>query len=213
MNDLIDDNELLAQPLSRSEQHFVAEYCINGYNATKAYQSAHPKASPETARSNGYRMLTKAHIVRAIDDFCIRSVDGRQAILKKRIVDILEVQAFYKITDIMDIKTGRIKMTNEELEAAGLTAVIESVNEKNTKDAKSIEYRFSDRLAAIDMLCRIVGLYDTKLTRGGLGESENVVGVILGVGKIPIEEWNARGRAKSDELASQVLGKSGLLRP
>ncbi len=210
MDDQINNDEPVVKPLSRSEQHFVSEYCLNGYNATKAYQSAHPKATITTAMANGHRLLKKDEIKRAVDDFCRKSVSGRQEILRKRITDILEVQAFYKITDIMDIKTGQIKMTNKELEAAGLTAVIESVNEKNTKDAKSIEYRFSDRLAAIEMLCRIVGLLDTK--GPGNGKSVNhdgeVIGVIYGVKKIDEEVWNQQEQQKRFEEAKGILGSS-----
>lgn len=41
---------------------FALEYLANGYNATAAYRSVHPKCSQRTAEVNGSRLLRKAEV-------------------------------------------------------------------------------------------------------------------------------------------------------
>lgn len=48
--------------LTPAQQHFVSEY-LTSWNATTAYATAYPRASLETARRNGHKLLTKTDIL------------------------------------------------------------------------------------------------------------------------------------------------------
>lgn len=52
--------------LTAVQAAFVLAYTANGYNATRAYQSARPQASKEVAAVNGHRMLRVDKVARAI---------------------------------------------------------------------------------------------------------------------------------------------------
>ena len=48
--------------LTQVQELFALEYLANGYNATAAYRSVHPKCSQRTAEVNGSRLLRKAEV-------------------------------------------------------------------------------------------------------------------------------------------------------
>jgi len=53
--------------LNNKHNAFIEAYLINGYNATDAYLTAYPKATYETANTNGTRLLGKACIKEVIE--------------------------------------------------------------------------------------------------------------------------------------------------
>jgi hypothetical protein len=50
------------EKLTHGAERFALEYLANGYNATAAYRSVHPKCSQRTAEVNGCRLLRKAEV-------------------------------------------------------------------------------------------------------------------------------------------------------
>lgn len=58
-----DQNESAATARQTNrEEMFALEYLANGYNATAAYRSLHPKCTQRTAEVNGCRLLRKAEV-------------------------------------------------------------------------------------------------------------------------------------------------------
>jgi phage terminase small subunit len=52
----------IAQELTKNNELIALEYLANGYNATAAYRSVHPRCSQRTAEVNGSRLLRKAEV-------------------------------------------------------------------------------------------------------------------------------------------------------
>jgi phage terminase small subunit len=55
-------HETTAPELKKNDELIALEYLANGYNATAAYRSVHPKCSQRTAEVNGSRLLRKAEV-------------------------------------------------------------------------------------------------------------------------------------------------------
>lgn len=73
--------------LTHREQLFVLEYLANGYNATAAYRSVHPKCSQRTAEVEGSRTLRKPAVSAFIDQkrrerFRRLQMDGDEALAR-----------------------------------------------------------------------------------------------------------------------------------
>jgi len=48
--------------LTQVQELFALEYLANGYNATAAYKTTHPRCAQRTAEVNGSRLLRKAEV-------------------------------------------------------------------------------------------------------------------------------------------------------
>lgn len=55
------------KPISDADERFALEYLANGYNATRAYLSAHPKAKDRTGHVEGGRLLRKPSVAAFIE--------------------------------------------------------------------------------------------------------------------------------------------------
>jgi hypothetical protein len=84
--------------LNELEERFLNHYLNNGFNATQAYISIKPKASYETAKTEGNLMAKKPQVVMGIEK---RLAEERQKeeIKKSEIVTKLKTLMYECITD------------------------------------------------------------------------------------------------------------------
>ena len=54
--------QTIDKPITPNDFEFLNHWLINEHNASKAYQRVHPNASPETAKVEGCRILTKPNV-------------------------------------------------------------------------------------------------------------------------------------------------------
>ena len=137
------------------QKRFVEEYLID-LNATQAAIRA--GYSPETAKEIGAQNLTKLNISAAIAK-AMAERSKRTGVNQDRIVLELAKIAFVNPADV--------DISNPETATADDAAAIQSVKVKrfSTKDGGGTEreIRFHDKIRALELLGRHVGMWNDKL--------------------------------------------------
>ena len=141
------------------QKRFVEEYLID-LNATQAAIRA--GYSPDTAKEIGAQNLTKLNISAAIAK-AMAERSKRTGVNQDRIVLELAKIAFVNPAEFTDVENGAI-LGNASPDD---TAAIQSVKVKrfSTKDGDGTEreIRFHDKLRALELLGRHVGMWNDKL--------------------------------------------------
>ncbi len=164
---------MAGKKLTIKEQLFVDYYLSNGFNATQATISA--GYSEKTARSIGYRLLTKVHIREAIMEQMTPYGVVTQKILQ-RVMDI----ALLDMSDFAEVSEGGevISKPFDQL-PEGATKLIKGIEEKQiikeSKDGQTLtkyntlKYILCDPQKAHDQMIKILSLATDKIdiTSGG----------------------------------------------
>lgn len=130
-------------------------------NATQAAIRA--GYSPDTAKSIGYENLTKPDI-RAHIDRAMAERSRRTGVNADRVIQELAKIAFVNATDVIDPKTATVK----ENALPEDTAAIQSVKVKTFgEDGLEREIKMADKLRALEMLGRHLGMFKDKLELSG----------------------------------------------
>ena len=167
--------------MTEKQKRFIEEYLID-LNATQAAIRA--GYSPDTAKSIGSENLTKpdikAQIARAMAE---RS--RRTGVNADRVVMELAKIAFVNANDVIDPKTATIK----EGALPEDTAAIQSVKVKTFgEDGLEREIKMADKLKALELLGKHLGMFRDKLEVSGTLETE---------------------KTKLDDLLQQMRGGDG----
>lgn len=91
---------VIPESLEPAEFAFCLEYLANGFNATQAYQKSHPQANAMTARTEGYRCLTKPHIRAHINEQLEKAwkplqMGGEQALARVARIAAADIRDLY----------------------------------------------------------------------------------------------------------------------
>jgi phage terminase small subunit len=166
--------------LSTNQQRFVVEYTIDR-NATRAYLRAFGPCAYGTARTEGSRLLTNPDIAAEIEaakreHLRTCRIDARRVLRELAAVAFMDLGNFYVQDQFTGLPMPRnwqdipptarralraVKVKRRRLRGAG-PDVIDEVEE--------IEFKFADKLAALDRLCKYLGL-----TKGGAALEELLV--------------------------------------
>ena len=167
--------------MTKKQKRFIEEYLID-LNATQAAIRA--GYSPDTAKSIGSENLTKpditAQIARAMAE---RS--RRTGVNADRVIMELAKIAFVNANDVIDPKTATIK----EGALPEDNAAIQSVKVKTFgEDGLEREIKMADKLKALELLGKHLGMFRDKLEVSGTLETE---------------------KTKLDDLLQQMRGGDG----
>lgn len=159
------DIESEVNHVTRKQKRFIEEYLID-LNATQAAIRA--GYSPDTAKSIGSENLTKpdiqAHIARAMAE---RS--RRTGVNADRVVMELAKIAFVNANEVIDPKTATIR----EDALPEDTAAIQSVKVKTFgEDGLEREIKMADKLRALELLGKHLGMFKDKVELSGSLEAE-----------------------------------------
>ena len=157
----------LPKKLTAKQHVFVAAYVANGFNATKAAQSA--GYSEATAYSQGSRLLKNVEIKAAVDAFLDAATMGAKEVLYR-----LTLQGRGDIGDIWDESIGGVDWAKARAE--NKTCLIKKVKRKTTRivhrddpdeDVIEEEVEFHNPQFALHLLGKQHGLFVDK-TEGTL---------------------------------------------
>lgn len=167
--------------MTKKQKRFIEEYLID-LNATQAAIRA--GYSPDTAKSIGSENLTKpdikAQIARAMAE---RS--RRTGVNADRVVMELAKIAFVNANDVIDAETATLKPDALPED----TAAIQSVKVKTFgEDGLEREIKMADKLKALELLGKHLGMFRDKLEVSGTLETE---------------------KTKLDDLLQQMRGGDG----
>lgn len=146
--------------MTKKQKRFIEEYLID-LNATQAAIRA--GYSPDTAKAIGCENLTKPDI-RAYIDRAMAERSKRTGVNADRVVQELAKIAFVNATEVIDPKTATVK----EDALPEDTAAIQSVKVKTFgEDGLEREIKMADKLKALEMLGRHLGMFKDKLELSG----------------------------------------------
>lgn len=155
--------------LTPDQERFVEEYLID-LNATQAYRRAFPGCTYKTARSEGSRFLAKPSIVLEVQ--AAKQERRRQSKVKAdKVIRELARIAFADIGAACDLSADEVRplpprqipldtrraMTTLKLKRRRVLG-----NDEASYEVEVFEYRFADKVAALDKLARHLGLFQEK---------------------------------------------------
>ena len=167
--------------MTKKQKRFIEEYLID-LNATQAAIRA--GYSPDTAKSIGSENLTKPDIQARIAK-AMAERSRRTGVNADRVVMELAKIAFVNASDVIDADTATLKpdATPED------TAAIQSVKVKTFgEDGLEREIKMADKLKALELLGKHLGMFKDKVELSGSLETE---------------------KTKLDDLIQQMRGGGG----
>lgn len=167
--------------MTKKQKRFVEEYLID-LNATQAAIRA--GYSPDTAKSIGSENLTKPDIQARIAK-AMAERSKRTGVNADRVVMELAKIAFVNAGDVIDAATATVKPDA----ARDDTAAIQSVKVKTFgEDGLEREIKMADKLKALELLGKHLGMFKDKVELSGALETE---------------------KTKLDDLIQQMRGGDG----
>lgn len=146
--------------MTKKQKRFCEEYLID-LNATQAAIRA--GYSPDTAKAIGCENLTKPDI-RAHIDRVMAERSRRTGVNADRVIQELAKIAFVNATDVIDPKTATVK----ENALPEDMAAIQSVKVKTFgEDGLEREIKMADKLKALELLGRHLGMFKDKVELSG----------------------------------------------
>lgn len=152
--------------MTKKQKRFIEEYLID-LNATQAAIRA--GYSPDTAKSIGSENLTKPDIQARIAK-AMAERSRRTGVNADRVVMELAKLAFVNADDVIDTETATLKPSVARED----TAAIQSVKVKTFgEDGLEREIKMADKLKALELLGRHLGMWNDKLQVSGMKEEQS----------------------------------------
>lgn len=155
--------------LTAKQKRFIEEYLID-LNATQAAIRA--GYSVESAKEIGCENLTKPNIQQVIEkQMAERS--KRTGVNQDRVITELARIAFVNPSDVIDSSDATIKETASEDDLACIQSVKVKISEGEKGSLTEREIRLNDKIKALEMLGRHLGMFKDKV------ELEGKIGVTI----------------------------------
>ena len=141
--------------MTDKQRRFADEYLID-LNATRAYKAAYPSVKrDETARANASRMLTNANVQEYIKEH-MQARQERTKITQDMVLREIAAIAFADINDVVEIKDGSVFLADTGELTPEQRKIIAGVKEGKA----GVEIKFFDRLRALELLGKHLGMFD-----------------------------------------------------
>ncbi len=154
--------------LTPKQKIFADEYLID-LNATRAYKVAYPRVKKDTvAATNGGRLLRNAEVENYIDER-MKEREKRTEITQDRVLQELAKLGFFDIRKLFDDSGKPLDITGLDDETAACIAGLEvmDVYEGTGEDKEFAgyvkKYKLSDKLKALELLGRHLGMFKDKM--------------------------------------------------
>lgn len=161
--------------MTKKQKRFVEEYLVD-LNATQAAIRAGYKAgSAQRASEIGSELLQKTPVSEAIQQ-AMAERSRRTGVNADRVVQELAKIAFVNAIEVIDPKTATVK----ENASSDDTAAIQSVKVKTFgEDGLEREIKMADKLKALELLGRHMGMFKDKVEVSGLEKEKSKLDNIL----------------------------------
>ena len=156
--------------LTDKQRKFVSEYLVD-LNATQAAIRA--GFSQKTARAQGQRLLTNVYIANAIAAAQAKR-EKRTEITQDRVVQELARIAFGNSRSVMSWTASGMRLRNSDDLTEDEAAIVSEVRETTTKDGGSMALKTHDKLKALELLGKHLGMFEKKSEDP---EAEEVAGI------------------------------------
>lgn len=170
--------------LTEKQQRFVNEYLID-LNATQAAIRA--GYSPDTAMEQGYQLLQKTSVSNAISQ-AIAHRSRRTGITQDRVLQELAKVAFVNANDVIDLDSATVRQNAAEEDLACIQAVKVKTSESEMGSSSEREIKLADKLRALELLGKHLGLFDKRDQNNGNGEKNNLLEAIAATEEINTDD-------------------------
>ncbi|KJJ66565.1 MULTISPECIES: terminase small subunit [Clostridia] len=158
--------------LTPKQKIFADEYLID-LNATRAYKVAYPRVRKDTvAATNGGRLLRNAEVENYIQER-MKEREKRTEITQDRVLQELAKLGFFDIRRLFDDSGKPLDITGLDDETAACIAGLEvmDVYEGTGEDKEFVgyvkKYKLSDKLKALELIGRHLGMFKDKIELSG----------------------------------------------
>ena len=147
----------MAAGMTEKQRRFCDEYLVD-LNATRAYMAAYPSVKKEaSAHACAAKLLRNATVKKYLKE----RQDARRERVEIRQDDVLRELAsiaFVDVTEFVSVKDGKICIADTDGLPPEKRHIISGIKEGRN----GIEVSFYDRLKALELLCRHLGILDQK---------------------------------------------------
>lgn len=150
--------------MTKKQKRFVEEYLID-LNATQAAIRA--GYSPDTAGSIGNENLKKPEICACVEKVMAER-SKRTGVCADRVVQELAKIAFLNLRDVIDPKTAAVREDASDEDTAALQSIKVKKSYSETGESIEREAKAADKLKALELLGRHLGMWNDKLDVNGV---------------------------------------------
>lgn len=150
--------------MTKKQKRFVEEYLID-LNATQAAIRA--GYSPDTAGSIGNENLKKPEICACVEK-AMAERSKRTGVCADRVVQELAKIAFLNLRDVIDPKTAAVREDASDEDTAALQSIKVKKLYSETGESIEREAKAADKLKALELLGRHLGMWNDKLDVNGV---------------------------------------------
>jgi len=162
--------------LNEKQQRFVDEYLVD-LNATKAAIRA--GYAPQTAAQAGYKLVHKGLVSAAIARAQAER-SRRTGIAADRVLQELARVAFVDPAKIINMDTAEVLPNVTEDDRTVISGIKVKIMISETGNMTEREVKFCDKLKALDMLAKHLGIYDgVGAGKNGDDDEKKQTGVVL----------------------------------
>lgn len=151
--------------LKAKQQRFCEEYLIDLNGTQAAIRAGY---SPDTAAEIASENLTKPNIRTCIDK-AIAERSKRTGVNQDRVIRELAKLAFIKADDLIDTNTATVKADANEDDLAAIASVKVKIMPGEYGDGEEHEIKLCDKLKALELLGKHLGMFTDKLQISGSG--------------------------------------------
>lgn len=150
--------------MTPKQERFCEEYLIDLNGAAAAIRAGY---SPRSAKEQAAKLLTKGNIhVRVQQEMAERS--RRTGITQDRVLLELARVAFVNIADVVDVDTAALRPDASPDDTAAIAGVRVKTIPGSDHDGIEREVKFADKLKALELLGRHLGMFNDKLDVSGV---------------------------------------------
>lgn len=170
--------------LTAKQQRFIDEYLID-LNATQAAIRA--GYSPSTAKDIGCQNLAKLNISEAIDK-ALAARSRRTGITQDRVLRELAKVAFVNANDVIDTDSATVRTDATADDLACIQSVKVKVSESEMGSSSEREIKLYDKMRALEMLGKHLGIFERRDHANGNGEKNNLLEAIAATEEIDTDD-------------------------
>lgn len=148
--------------MTPKQQRFVEEYLVDLNASAAAIRAGY---SARSSKEQGARMLTNANIRARVDE-AMAERSKRTGINQDMVIRELARIAFINATDVVNMDDATVKEDASRDDTAAIVAVKVKRMTGNIEGIER-EVRLADKLKALELLGRHLGMFDDKITVAG----------------------------------------------
>lgn len=160
--------------VTEKQKVFADEYLID-LNATRAYKVAYPAVKKdEVAAVNGNRMLRNAKVAEYIAER-MQDRQKRTEITQDKVLQELAAVAFSNATDYVEVRDNTVIVKDTASLSDTQIKALSGIKESRG----GIEVKLNDKLKALELLGRHLGMFKDKVEVSGIDEEKKKLDDIL----------------------------------